>query len=147
METIDVHHDYTVEPEALWQLIANFGDIEAWWPKGAAIDIERVNLEGEGIGMIRHIFNVGMPAPISERLDSLDPANWTWQLSIVGDRPAGITRYQATGRIESQPEGGSRITYHGEFEAEQGRENEARRFLLGAYSLMLRGLESATAQA
>ena len=144
METIDVHHDYNVQPDALWKFIADFGDIEAWWPKGAAIDIERVELEGEGVGMTRHIYNAGMPTPVSERLDALDPDNWRWQLSIVGDRPAGLQRYQATGRIEPRAEGGCRITYHGEFEAEPGREGEARKFLQGAYSLMLQGLDAAT---
>ncbi len=147
MHTIDTHHDYTVSPERLWALIADFGNIEAWWPRGGEIEIERVDLEGEGVGMVRHIYNRGMPAAVSERLEGLEPAELTWHLSIVGDRPAGLLRYRATGRIEPFEQGGCRIRYHGEFEAEPGREDEARAFLQGAYGLMLRGLEQAARQA
>lgn len=143
MLTIDTHHDFSAPPESLWKFIANFGDIEAWWPVGGPVKIDRVELEGQDIGMTRHMYNKGMPAPISERLDYLDPDSWTWRLSIVGERPAGIRRYQATGTITSLQGSGCRIDYHGEFEAEPGREEEARQFLAACYQLMFNGLEQA----
>ena len=144
MPSIEAQHDYPLTPQPLWDLIADFGNIEAWWPKGAPIAVERVELEGEGVGMTRHIYNQGIPAPVSERLDALDKDNWSWRLSIVGQRPAGLTAYQAAGRIEPLPDGGCRISYHGEFEAEPGREEEARQFLLAAYQLMFIGLKQTT---
>ncbi len=145
MTSIEAQHDYRVPPQQLWDLIADFGNIEAWWPSGGAVKIERVELEGEGIGMVRHIYNEGMPAPVSERLDHLDPAGLTWRLSIVGDKPAGLLQYQATGRIKVLDDGRSRVEYRGEFETEAGAENQAREFLQGAYALMFNGLEQATA--
>lgn len=143
MAIIEASREYTVDPQPLWELIADFGNIEAWWPESGAVKIQRVELEGEGIGMTRHIYNEGMPAPVSERLDALDPASWTWRLSIVGERPAGLVSYQATGTLEPLPSGGCRIAYRGEFEA-PGAEAQAREFLEGAYALMFDGLEQAS---
>jgi hypothetical protein len=145
MASIQAHHDYAVPPQPLWDLIVDFGNIEGWWPKGGGVRIDRVVLEGEGIGMTRHIYNEGMPAPVSERLDGLDPENWSWRLSIVGEKPAGIENYHATGRIVLTGDGASRIEYRGEFQARPGCEDTARQFLQAAYSLMFTGLEQATA--
>lgn len=143
MHIIDAAHDFRVTPEAIWDLIVDFGNIEAWWPESGPVQIQRVELEGEGIGMTRHIYNEGMPAPVSERLEGLEPETWTWRLSIVGDRPAGLRWYNATGTIDELEGGGCRVSYHGEFEAEPGSEAVAREFLQGAYSLMFTGLEQA----
>lgn len=144
MHVIEASRDYSVDARPIWDLIADFGNIEAWWPKSGPVRIQRVELEGKGVGMIRHIYNEGMSAPVSERLDGINPATLTWRLSIVGDRPAGLLRYQATGTLEPLSEGGSRIAYRGEFEAAPGAEAQAREFLSGAYTLMFDGLEQAT---
>ncbi len=147
MQTLDVEHQFPVAAERVWPLLEDFGNIEAWWPSGGPVAIERVDIEGEGIGMIRHIHNRGMAKPVSEQLNEMDPANWTLKLSIVGDRPAGIEEYNATGRLIPQADGRSKIVYHGEFRAEPGREEEARDFLLGCYELMFNGLEAAAQKA
>ena len=69
----------------------------------------------------------------------------TYKLSIVGQRPVGITAYQATGRIEPLSEGRSRLNYTGEFTTESGKPEEAEAFLRMAYDLMFQGLTAATA--
>ncbi len=66
------HHDISSPIETIWQLLMDFGNIEAWWPADAPIDIARVELDGSGVGMTRHIYNVGFDSPVSERLDALD---------------------------------------------------------------------------
>lgn len=142
---MDAQHDFDAPAERIWELLEDFGHIERWWPEGGPVDIERVVLEGEGPGMVRHIYNAGMPAPVSERLDSLDSATRTLRLSIVGERPAGLERYQATGVVEELDDGRSRLVYHSEFEAPPDREAEARQFLEAAYSLMFAGLAQAVA--
>ena len=143
METIDTHYDMQAPLERVWPFLENFGDIQAWWPRGEAVDIERVEMEGDGIGQIRHIYNVGFPNPVSERLDFLDPENHRLKLSLVCDRPAGILKYQATGQLTALDSGTCRMTYHSEFVTEEGQAETAREFLLGAYQLMFRGLEAA----
>ena len=85
MHQITTHHDFDAPAALLWELLADFAHIERWWPKDIpAVQIERVEvgrlenlkaladdveLEGEGIGLTRHIYNKGFAAPVSERLD------------------------------------------------------------------------------
>lgn len=145
MNIIDIHHDFDAGADAVWALLEDFGAITRWWPQGGDVAISHVDVVGNGPGMVRHIFNVGMPDPISERLDAIDPPNRTLKLSIVGVMPAGLTRYQATGSVVDAGAGRSRMSYHGEFESESGRDEESRQFLLLAYSLMFKGLAGAAA--
>jgi uncharacterized protein YndB with AHSA1/START domain len=139
------HHDIGAPRETIWQLLMDFGNIEAWWPANTPIDIDRVELDGSGVGMTRHIYNVGFDSPVSERLDALDLENYIVQLSIVGERPAGLLHYQAKGQLTVLDNGGCRLTYDSEFIAEEGREEEAKAFLLGAYELMYLGFDGVNA--
>jgi len=141
MVKLHSHHDLSADIETVWDLLMDFGHIERWWPKNAAVDIDRVELEGSGVGMTRHIYNAGFDSAVSERLDFLDSDNYTLKLSIVGDRPVGLLHYQATGVLTPLDGGGCRLTYDSEFIAEEGREEEAKGFLLGAYELMYAGLD------
>ena len=145
MVNLHSHHDISAPRDTIWGLLMDFGNIQAWWPANTPIDIERVELEGSGVGMIRHIYNVGFEGAVSERLDSLDQENYSLQLSIVGARPAGLLHYQATGKLTELDNGGCRLTYDSEFLAEEGREDEAKAFLLGAYELMYLGFDGVAA--
>lgn len=144
MNTIETYHDFPATKMAIWDLLQDFGNIQRWWPTGQAVDIDHVDIEGEGPGMIRHIYNVGFESAVSEQLLSIQPEDFSYTLTIVGDRPAGLTYYQATGTLTDLSDGQTRLTYTSEFEAEPGREDEARTFLLGAYALMFEGLSQNT---
>lgn len=147
MQIIDSSYNFTAPITTLWDLLQDFGNIQRWWPVGSAVDIERVEIEGSGIGITRHIYNVGFASPVSERLERIDPDNYTYTLSIVGERPAGILSYEATGTLTPLEGGQVRLTYHSEFTTEPGQEAGARAFLEGAYALMYSGLEQAAARA
>lgn len=136
MHKIDVHYDMQAPLEGVWPFLENFADILAWWPAGQAVDIERVEVEGEGIGPIRHIYTAGFPNADSERLDFLDAKNHTLKLSLVGPRPAGLLKRHATGQLTALGPDARRMTYHSEFVAGEGQAETARECLLGAYQLM-----------
>lgn len=140
MHKLHSYHDINSPRQKIWDLLIDFGNIERWWPKNEIVEIERIVIEGSGLGMTRHIYNVGFNDPVSERLDSVDHKNFTYQLSIVGDRPAGLLHYQATGSLTVIDDDNCRLTYDSEFTAETGREEEAKGLLLTAYSLMYSGL-------
>lgn len=132
--------------QQVWDLLADFGNIQAWWPQDGPVRIERVVLEGQGIGMIRHIYNHGMPQCASERLDLLDPDNKTLVLSIVGQRPGGITAYVATSRLLPQGPDACVMEHRALVTTTPGREKAVERFLRQAYELMFRGLNEALAR-
>ncbi|MBR9911827.1 MAG: SRPBCC family protein [Gammaproteobacteria bacterium] len=142
MQKLHAHHDFNTPRANVWELLVDFGNIERWWPADSIVDIDHVDIEGDGIGMIRHIYNVGFESAVSERLDYLDTENHTLKLSIVCDRPAGLLQYQATGRLVELDNGGCRLNYDSEFVTEPGREKEAEEFLQGAYALMFHGLDA-----
>lgn len=129
----------------VWKLLADFGNIEAWWPRDGALRIERVVVEGEGIGMVRHIYNYGVPQCASERLDLLDPLTHTLVLSIVGQRPGGMTAYVATSRLLPVGESRCRMEHRALVTTVPGRERAVERFLLPAYAEMFSGLQAAVA--
>lgn len=147
MAEITTTENLAAPADAVWRLLADFGAIERWWPKDGAVRIESVRIEGEGIGMVRHIQNAGVPQPVSERLDYIDPSKRTLVLSIIGERPPGITAYVAEGRVEALDGASCRMHYRALVTTEPGLEEAVRKGLLKTWSRMFRGLEAAARQA
>lgn len=129
--------------DSVWRLLEDFGAIQQWWPTDISAPIERVTIEGQGVGMIRHIHNRGAAHAVSERLDFIDPSARTLVLSIVGNRPAGITAYIAEGHVAPHDEGRCRIDYRALVTTAPGLEESVQRAVLKTWTLMFRGLESA----
>jgi hypothetical protein len=146
MPEIVTTQDLAAPADTVWRLLADFGAIERWWPQDGPTPIESVSIEGDGIGMVRHIQSVGVPRPVSERLDYLDPASRTLILSIIGIRPPGITAYVAEGRIEAIDASSCRMHYRALVTTEPGLEDQVRKGLLKTWARMFRGLEAAARQ-
>jgi hypothetical protein len=145
MQTLKAQHQFNAPIATVWEFLEDFTNIEAWWPRGGPVDIERVEIEDSPEGVIRHIYNVGFADAVSERLDFIDSDNHILMLSIVADKPAGLRHYQATGRLVAT-ESGCIMYYSSEFLTESGSEAVAEEFLSGAYQLMFAGLEQALAR-
>ena len=146
MPSIDISYEFDAPAADVWAFLQDFGNIRAWWPAGGPVDIERVEIVGNGIGMVRNIYNKGIPGCTSERLDFIDADSKTLKLSIINDMPSGLITYQATGVVEDCADIRCRLVYHGDYEVEQGREQEAQQFLHTVYQLMFSGLEQALAR-
>jgi hypothetical protein len=131
---------------AVWRLLEDFGAIQQWWPTDVSAPIERVTLEGDGIGMIRHIYNRGAAHAVSERLDFLESSSRTLVLSIVGTRPVGIVAYVAEGRVVELQEGRCRIDYRALIATPAGMEEPVLKAVRKTWALMFRGLEAAARQ-
>lgn len=129
--------------ERVWSLLADFGQIEAWWPRDGSLQIERVVVEGEGVGMVRHIYNRGVAHCASERLDLIDPQSFTLVLSIIGRRPGGITAYVATSRVLPVTPHRCRVVHRSLVTTVPGREQVVEGFLRQAYAQMFAGLQAA----
>lgn len=140
---IRVSAELAAPADRIWQLLADFGNIRGWWPEDGLIRIEDVQLEGQGIGMIRHILNHGARHRVSERLDFLDPASRTLVLSIVGTRPSGITAYLAEGNIVEIDATRCRMDYRALVTTLPGREPQIREGLMKTYEMMFAGLRAA----
>lgn len=137
-------HVFPCQSRQIWSLLADFGAIERWWPKDGPVRIQRVEVEGKGPGMIRHIYVEGVERPIDERLDFIDDASMVFKLSHAQANPPNLAFYQATGRLADLEDGRSLFTYESEFSTAPGEENAGRDRLLRSYANMFRGLEEAS---
>jgi uncharacterized protein YndB with AHSA1/START domain len=133
--------------DAVWRLLEDFGAIQRWWPTDGSAPIERVTVDGEGVGMVRHILNRGATHAVSERLDFIEPSTRTIVLSIIGTRPAGIMAYVAEGQVVELDAHRCRIDYRALVTTVPELEEPVRKALLKTWALMFRGLESCARRA
>ena len=126
------------DSDAAWQVLADFGNFLAW----ATAGVGSAKLEGEGVGMIRHLDIPGLGL-VSERLDMLDPASRSLTYTLVSENVAGMARYSATVQVISDGKEQCRLRWRGEFEPLPGTDSdEVRNSLAGFYSTMSQGLEA-----
>lgn len=129
--------EYPVPAQKLWDLVADFGGVEDWWPAGM---LTKVEIEGEGVGMVRSIHTI-VGIVLHEKLESIDHEKRVLTLSIVGDLPAGMQEYNATGSVAEAGDGTCVLTWEGHYQV-PGADDEtgARLFIEGAYGAMFAGL-------
>lgn len=129
--------------EAVWALLEDFAAIQSWWPTDGPIQIDSVRIAGSGLGMVRQIVNKGAEQAIHERLDFLDRDARRLVLSIVGQRPGGLTGYLAEAQVVDLGGDRCRMDYRVLFTTAPGLEEKTTRGLLATYAMMFRGLEAA----
>jgi Polyketide cyclase / dehydrase and lipid transport len=142
MPEVTCSHVLEASADSIWNLLEDFGSIQRWWPTDVSAPIERVSIEGDGVGMIRHIYNRGARHAVSERLDFIEPSTRTLVLSIVGARPVGITAYVAEGHVIDLGDGRCRIDYRALVSTSPDLVDPVRRALLKTWATMFRGLEA-----
>ena len=131
--------DVAAPASAVWDLLADFGAVEKWWPKGI---LQKVVCEGDGPGMIRHL-HVGPGIVLEEQLDQLYPDQRRLTLSIRGDMPAGISNYHAEGRVLDVGQNACQLAWEGHYEVPDAEsETAARGFIEMAYAAQAQGVKS-----
>lgn len=110
METVSVIAQTPAPAARVWAILADFGAFLDWAYRGAGGSIE---VEGDGIGMVRHLDMGG--SRMGERLDQLDHEGRTLSYSLSYGEPLGMTEYRARVRVEEQEEGRCVLHWTGEF--------------------------------
>lgn len=128
--------------EKIWALCADFGNID--WFKGNGVPgADKVDVEGEGIGMARMIHMAGFDEPIKEVLTSLDAKNHTYSYDILPNPLMPFTDYKATGKLTAQADGSTKATWKACFNTDTLSEADARDIMTGTYQSMFLCLEAA----
>ncbi|MFK7729987.1 MAG: SRPBCC family protein [Pseudomonadales bacterium] len=138
MTVLEQENTLACNAEAAWQVLADFGNFLPWATGGAGTS----RLEGEGVGMIRHldIPEIGL---VSERLDRLDDASKTLAYSLTTENMAGMARYAASIQLVAQGADSCILKWRGEFEPQSGLAAEdVKNSLSGSYDMMSQGLEA-----
>ncbi|MBW2292648.1 MAG: SRPBCC family protein [Deltaproteobacteria bacterium] len=92
MIEVSLEREFAVDAKKLWAILADFADI-SWIP-----GLEKVELEGEGVGMIRHVTAPGM-AVLHERMDAIDREKMILDYSVPTVEYLRVKNHRAQARV------------------------------------------------
>ncbi len=132
MGKIELNEEMAAPASAAWEKLADFGGL-GWMP-----GVEKVEVEGEGIGAVRTV-SMG-PMTVKERLESFDDEGRSLSYSIT-EGPMPVQNYLATIRV-SETGSGCRVVWSARFDPPEGVPADAiEKGLNGAYGGALSALK------
>ena len=126
--------------DLVWAVFADFGNV-GWVP-----GVEKVELEGEGLGMIRHL-TVPVYPQLHERLESIDYGAKVLEYSIPNVEYIGVKDYRARAQVVDLDAGRCRVLMSCRAEADGVPETEAARKTGAFYEAMLGWVDDFVKQA
>lgn len=136
MTTVTVTETIAGPADKVWALLSDFGGVKVGGP------ITSVEVEGEGVGMIRTLGLGG--ALVVERLDAYDADAMTFGYSILNDdSPLPVEGYSASVHITDFGTDGCRVDWSGTFEPKGASEADAVKVVEGLYKGGIAGVRKA----
>ena len=138
MIEVTVSQRFASPPAAVWSLVRDFNALPEWIPR-----IRGSRLDGEGVGCTRRLDISAMGGRwVVERLESMDDEARELVYTIVdGNLP--LKNYTSTMTVEEADGGnGCALRWHAIFEAKDASDQEAERFVLGAYGAGIETLKT-----
>ncbi len=129
MVEVSVSADFDVPEQRLWELVADFGNVD--WIPGMA---QNVRVEGSGPGMVRFI-PMG-EKEVHEKLESLDESQHQIEYTIPKNIPFPVSDYRATMKVDAAG-AGSRLTWKCTCNPDGTSEAEAEQTVRGLYDMMI----------
>ncbi|WP_269619161.1 SRPBCC family protein [Zhongshania sp. BJYM1] len=126
--------DFNFPASKIWGLLENFGDIN--WAPG----IDKIEIIGEGIGMIRRLHITGMD-PIDEQLTAQDSSAMTFAYDIPRGIPMPVTDYSANAKVTALDDTRCRVDWYGRAEPTGVSEEDAIAMIAGAYEMLLQWID------
>ena len=126
-----VTRDAAFPAAKIWAIIEDFGNI-GWAP-----GIEKVEVIGDGIGMIRRIHMPGLPEAIDEQLVSIDAKTMTMKYAIPRGLPMPLDDYYATAQLEIISPTSTRIHWTADCKPRGMSEKDAEQILKGTYDMLI----------
>jgi len=130
MTEVSVARETDVSFDAVWGLVADFGDTS--WMNGVA----KTEIDGDGVGMTRNVYVDPNGAPVRETLtDRDDDAHWI-EYTIAEGNPLPVDDYRARVTVSSNGSG-ARIVWAASFEPRGVDEATAKTAVEGMYGVLL----------
>lgn len=120
----------------LWELVRNFGEVG--WMQG----VSNVELEGEGVGMVRRIY-AGGPTAVIEKMTSLDETAQRLGYTITENNPMPVSRYDAHMQVVDLGGGRSRLEWGCSADPEGVDEAAAKATVEGMYGVLISWVKAA----
>ncbi|MBW2273153.1 MAG: SRPBCC family protein [Deltaproteobacteria bacterium] len=132
MIQVSVSGEISAPVDALWKVIADFGAVG--WMQG----IDRVEVTGEGVGMVRAIYAGGGDTPVLEELESLDEDARRLGYTIPKNNPMPVSSYRAAITAVDLGGGKSRLDWAASFDPAPGAEEAAAKATVeGMYGVLI----------
>jgi hypothetical protein len=106
MVEVRVERDLEFGAQEIWAIIADFGNV-SWVP-----GVEKVELEGEGIGMVRHL-TVPVYPQLHERLEAIDHEKMILDYSIPAVAYLHLKDYRARAEVSELGSERCRLVWSG----------------------------------
>jgi hypothetical protein len=139
MAKIQVSRDFNHSAAVVWALLDDFGDIS--WAPG----IDKIEVIGEGIGMIRRLHLKGME-PIDEQLSFKDAANMSFGYDIPTGIPLPMTDYSAKAQVTAIDDSHCHVDWYGQATPVGCSDDEAEQILKSTYDMLLQWVDDALSQ-
>ena len=132
MIQVSVSGEISAPVDALWKVISDFGEV------GWMMGIDRVEVTGEGVGMVRAIYAGGGDTPVLEELESLNEDAKRLGYTIPENNPMPATNYHATMTAVDLGGGKSRLDWAATFDPAPGMEKAAAKASVeGMYGVLI----------
>jgi carbon monoxide dehydrogenase subunit G len=102
MIDVSFEREFEFDAETVWGIFADFGNV-SWVP-----GVEKVEVEGEGIGMVRHL-TVQVFPPLHERLESRSHEDRVLEYSIPSVEYLEVANYRARAQVTGAGDGHCRV--------------------------------------
>lgn len=126
--------------DAVWRMVGDFGN--AAIGKGA---VERIDVEGEGIGRIRTLHIAGGIGTLRERLEEHSDADRYYVYRVIDGGPVNFANYLAMAAVMPCGAGASILTWITMADAVEGHDDEVRAMLQGNIDLVLQNVRDGLA--
>lgn len=120
----EIHID--AEPGRVWDLMGNFGGLEAWFPA-----VRKCTVTGSGIGAVRRLEMPDGTAIEEEQLER-DDAGYRYLYNMCGGDPMPFTDYTSTFALSAE-DGGTRVSWSAEFVPIEGAPIDPQAFVREVY--------------
>jgi hypothetical protein len=130
MINVTVQRDVPVPARSAWALLADFGNFS--WAPG----LEKVEVSGAGVGMVRRIFMSGAP-PIEERLEALEHDTMRLEYTIPDGFAMPVSNYRAQAQVVATGRDQCRIDWSCSAQEDGVSPQEADAIVTGFYEQLL----------
>ena len=132
MVDFKVEHEYPVTAAKVWSVLSDFTDM-SW------AGMANMELEGEGIGMLRKI-ELGLPEPVTEQLLTLDHEALSFSYTIVSGNPLPVNDYQTGAKVITVDDNHCRVEWWCQCQSEEMADQDVAALLSDSYAGLLKTL-------
>jgi hypothetical protein len=136
MAEVQVVEELPIAASKIWELVRDFGGAKKW----LGPMVQKLELEGEGVGAIRTITLPG-DTLLHEQLEAMDEAGMTFTYAIVRDSPLPASDYVANFKLIETGAETCRIEWGSTFQPAGGMsDDDVKPMIEGIYRSGIAGL-------